>query len=50
MFIDDSNIEEGYIKVRGNHYAKITIAPAIAIDIEEKLKINMNITKKKRLY
>ena len=47
MFIDDSNIKDGYIKVTGNHYAKVTIAPAIAIDIEEKLKINMNITKKR---
>ena len=47
MFIDDSNIIDGYIKVIGNHYAKITIAPAIALDIEEKIKINMNITKKR---
>jgi thioredoxin reductase/bacterioferritin-associated ferredoxin len=47
MFIDDSNIGEGYIKVTGNHYGKSTIAPAIAMDIEEKLKINMNITKKR---
>lgn len=47
MFIDDSNIKDGYIKVTGNHYAKVTIAPAIAIDIEEKLKINMNIAKKR---
>ena len=47
MFIDDSKLDEGYIKVSGNHYAKITVAPAIAIDIEEKLKINMNIAKKR---
>jgi len=47
MFIDDSNIKDGYIKVIGNHYAKITIAPAIALDIEEKIKTNMNITKKR---
>lgn len=47
MFVDDSNINDGYIKVTGNHYAKITIAPAIALDIEEKIKINMNITKKR---
>lgn len=45
--IDDSNLDEGYIKVTGNHYAKVTVAPAIARDIEEKLKINMNITLKK---
>lgn len=47
MFVDDSNIDEGYIKVTGNHYAKITIAPAIAMDIEEKIKISMNITPKR---
>ena len=47
MFIDDSNIDEGYIKVTGNHYAKVTIAPTIAMDIEETLKISMNITKKR---
>lgn len=47
MFIDDSKLDEGYIKVVGNHYAKITVAPAIAMDIEDKLKVNMNITKKR---
>lgn len=47
MFLDDANIEEGYIRVVGNHYAKITIAPVIAQEIEEKLKANMNITKKR---
>lgn len=45
--IDDSNIQDGYIKVTGSHYSKITIAPAIAKKIEEALKINMNITKKR---
>lgn len=47
MLIGDNNFKDGYIKVTGNHYAKITIAAAIAVDIEEKLKINMNITKKR---
>jgi thioredoxin reductase/bacterioferritin-associated ferredoxin len=47
MFIDDSNVGEGYIRVIGNHYAKITIAPAIAEDIEKRIKVNMNIAKKK---
>jgi L-2-hydroxyglutarate oxidase LhgO len=47
MRIDDSNIEEGYLRVVGNHYAKITIAPIIAKEIEEKLKENMNVTKKR---
>ena len=47
MLIDDSKLKDGYIRVTGNHYAKITIAPVIALDIEEKLKINMNIAKKR---
>lgn len=47
MFIDDSKLDEGYIEVTGSHYGKITIAPAIAIKIEETLKKNTNITKKK---
>lgn len=47
MFIDDTNIEDGYIRVVGNNYAKITIAPVIAMQIEEKLKANMNVTKKR---
>jgi L-2-hydroxyglutarate oxidase LhgO len=47
ILIDNSNIDMGYIQVSGNHYAEITIAPAIAKEIEEKLKVNMNITKKR---
>lgn len=47
IVIDDRNANEGYIKIAGSHYAQITIAPAIAKEIEEKLKINMNITKKR---
>lgn len=47
MSIDDSKLEEGYIKVIGSHYGKVTVAPVIAMDIEEKLKIIMNITKKR---
>jgi L-2-hydroxyglutarate oxidase LhgO len=47
ILIDNSNVEMGYIQIAGNHYAQITIAPAIAKDIEEKLKVNMNITKKR---
>lgn len=47
MFIDDTNIEDGYIRIVGNNYAKITIAPVIALEIEEKLKANMNLTKKR---
>lgn len=47
IFIDDSKIDEGYIKVRGSHYAKITIAPVIASKIEAVLKTNMNIAQKR---
>ena len=47
MFIDNGNLEDGYIQIIGNHYAKITISPAIAKDIGEKVKTNMNITRKK---
>lgn len=47
VFIDETKLEDGYIKVRGSHYAKITIAPAIAYKIEETLKASMNITKKR---
>ena len=45
--IEESKLEEGYIKVRGSHYSKITIAPAIAQKIETVLKTNMNIIEKK---
>ena len=45
--IEENKLEEGYIKVRGSHYAKITIAPAIAQKIEAVLKTSMNITEKK---
>lgn len=45
--IEESKLEEGYIKVRGSHYAKITIAPAIAKKIDEVLKTSMNITEKR---
>ncbi|WP_244834167.1 FAD-dependent oxidoreductase [Clostridium sp. BJN0001] len=45
--IDNSNIDEGYIKVTGSHYSKITIAPAIASIIEKNLKNKINITLKK---
>ena len=47
MFIDDSDIDIGYISVTGSHYGKITIAPAIANIIEDSLTKNMNIVKKK---
>lgn len=45
--IEENKLEEGYIKIRGSHYAKITIAPSIAKRIEEVLKTSMNITEKR---
>ncbi|GEQ20123.1 FAD/NAD(P)-binding oxidoreductase [Clostridium butyricum] len=45
--IEENKLEEGYVKVRGSHYAKITIAPAIAKKIGEVLKTNINIIEKK---
>lgn len=47
IFVDESKLNDGYIKVRGSHYAKITIAPAIAFKIEEALKSSMNIAQKR---
>lgn len=47
MYIDDSDMDEGYIRVTGSHYGKITIAPAIANIIEDTLNKNLNITLKK---
>ncbi|MBE6062476.1 MAG: FAD-dependent oxidoreductase [Clostridium butyricum] len=47
VFIDESKLQDGYIKVRGSHYAKITIAPAIAYKIKETLKTSMNIIQKR---
>ena len=44
--IEENKLEEGYVKVRGSHYAKITIAPAIAKKIGEVLKTNINIIEK----
>ncbi len=47
MFIDDSDIDDGYIRVTGSHYGKITIAPAIANIIENTITKNMNVALKK---
>ena len=42
MVIDDSQIDNGYIRVTGNHYGKITIAPAISKMLCETLSNNLN--------
>ncbi|SHK83374.1 L-2-hydroxyglutarate oxidase LhgO [Clostridium cavendishii DSM 21758] len=42
MIIDDSQIEKGYIKVTGKHYAEVTIAPAISNLICETIVENLN--------
>lgn len=47
MIIDDSKLDNGYIKITGTHYGKITIAPAIALKIKNTLKDSLNIIRKK---
>lgn len=47
IVIDDSNIEKGYIRVTGTHYAKMTVAPAIAQNISNSIAKNLNTTEKK---
>lgn len=42
MDIDDSEIHDGYIRVTGKHYGKITIAPAIAQSIKDAIVNSMN--------
>lgn len=42
MVIDDSQIDNGYIRITGNHYGKITIAPAISKMLCETLSNNLN--------
>ncbi|MGL5244293.1 MAG: NAD(P)/FAD-dependent oxidoreductase [Sarcina sp.] len=42
MIIDDSEINKGYIKVTGKHYAEVTIAPAISNLICETIVDNLN--------
>lgn len=47
MIIDYSDIDEGYIRVTGNHYSKITLAPAISKIICETISQNLNTKLKK---
>lgn len=47
MVIDDSEINNGYIRITGKHYGKITIAPAIAESIRNSIVNIMNATPNK---
>lgn len=47
LIIDDSKIESGYIRVAGNHYGKVTLSPAIAKVISDKIAKSLSCTKKK---
>lgn len=47
MIIDDRELENGYIKVTGSHYAKVTLAPAIARAIADSVTEQSNVTLKK---
>lgn len=47
ILIDDSKIEDGYIRVTGKHYGKLTIAPAIALSIKDRLVNSLNAGVKK---
>lgn len=50
IVIDDSDISNGYIGVTGSHYAKMTLAPAIATRISNTIASNVNITLKKDFF
>ncbi|MGL5243654.1 MAG: NAD(P)/FAD-dependent oxidoreductase [Sarcina sp.] len=47
MLIDDNNLNKGYIKVTGKHYAEITIAPSISKMLCETIVSNLNCSIKK---
>lgn len=47
MIIDDSNIANGEIRVTGNHYGEITIAPTLAQMICETIVNNLKCSQKK---
>ena len=42
MVIDESDVSEGYIRISGTHYGKITIAPAIARMVADTLESKFN--------
>lgn len=47
MVIDNSKFDDGYIRVTGKHYGKVTIAPAIAQSIRNNIVNGMSSTLKK---
>ncbi|MGL5617184.1 MAG: NAD(P)/FAD-dependent oxidoreductase [Sarcina sp.] len=47
IIIDDNEINKGYIKVTGKHYAEVTVAPAIANLICETVVNNLKCSKSK---
>ncbi|WP_143317783.1 FAD-dependent oxidoreductase [Clostridium sp. HBUAS56017] len=47
MVIDDKHLSNGYIRVTGTHYGKITLAPAIAQSISISIAYNLKTTEKK---
>jgi bacterioferritin-associated ferredoxin len=47
MVIDDTYLKNGYIRVTGTHYGKITLAPAIAQSISISIADNLKTTEKK---
>lgn len=47
ILIDDSSIDNGYIKIRGKHYGLVTMTPAIANIVCETVRSNFNCKLKK---
>lgn len=47
IFIDDSQLNDGYIRITGKHYGKLTIAPAISESIRDTIVNNLNAKCKK---
>lgn len=47
IIIDDSSIDNGYIKIRGKHYGLVTMTPAIASKVCETVVNNINCKLKK---
>ncbi|MGL5822969.1 MAG: NAD(P)/FAD-dependent oxidoreductase [Sarcina sp.] len=45
VIIDDNEINKGYIKITGKHYAEVTIAPAIAKLVTESVIENLGCSK-----
>lgn len=56
IIIDDNEINKGYVKVTGKHYAEVTIAPAIASLVTEtvvdnlRCAVNKNFINKRREF